>query len=83
MKNRLTIMVALLLAPLATLHAADAPASTKSTRSNILFIYTSDNGYFMGEHTLGDKRFAYDEILRIPLLLRYPKIGLKPEHSPE
>jgi hypothetical protein len=83
MKNRLTIMVALLLAPLATLHAADAPASTKSTRSNILFIYTSDNGYFMGEHTLGDKRFTYDESLRIPLLLRYPKIGLKSEHSPE
>lgn len=76
-------MVALLLAPLATLHAADVPASTKSNRSNILFIYTSDNGYFMGEHTLGDKRFAYDERLRIPLLLRYPKIGMKPEHSPE
>jgi hypothetical protein len=37
----------------------------------------------MGEHTLGDKRFAYDERLRIPLLLRYPKIGMKPEHSPE
>ena len=44
---------------------------------NTIVIYTSDNGYFMGEHTLGDKRFAYEESLRIPLLLRYPKIGLK------
>jgi arylsulfatase A-like enzyme len=44
---------------------------------NTIVIYTSDNGYFMGEHTLGDKRFAYDESLRIPLLLRYPKLGLK------
>lgn len=42
-----------------------------------IVIYTSDNGYFMGEHTLGDKRFAYEESLRIPLLLRYPKLGLK------
>jgi arylsulfatase A-like enzyme len=44
---------------------------------NTIVIYTSDNGYFLGEHTLGDKRFAYDESLRIPLLLRYPKLGLK------
>lgn len=44
---------------------------------NTLVIYSSDNGYFMGEHTLGDKRFAYEESMRIPMLLRYPKLGLK------
>jgi arylsulfatase A-like enzyme len=44
---------------------------------NTVVIYTTDNGYFMGEHTLGDKRFAYEDSLRIPLLLRYPKLGLK------
>lgn len=39
-----------------------------------VFIYSSDNGYFWGEHGLGDKRAAYDEALRTPLLVRYPKL---------
>ncbi len=38
-----------------------------------LIIFTSDNGYFWGEHGLGDKRWAYDESIRIPMLARYPK----------
>ncbi len=37
-----------------------------------LFIFTSDNGYFWGEHGLGDKRWAYEESVRIPLLVRWP-----------
>lgn len=41
---------------------------------NTLFIFTSDNGYFWGEHGLGDKRWAYDESIRDPLLIRYPKL---------
>jgi arylsulfatase A-like enzyme len=40
-----------------------------------LVIYTSDNGYYLGEHGLGDKRSAYDESLRIPFVVRYPKLG--------
>jgi arylsulfatase A-like enzyme len=36
-------------------------------------IYTSDNGYYLGEHGLGDKRTAYEESLRIPFLVRYPR----------
>jgi hypothetical protein len=39
-----------------------------------MIIFTSDNGYFHGDHGLGDKRAAYDEALRIPLLVRYPKL---------
>lgn len=35
-------------------------------------VFTSDNGYYLGEHGLGDKRTAYDEALRIPLLVRRP-----------
>jgi arylsulfatase A-like enzyme len=35
-------------------------------------VFASDNGYFFGEHGLGDKRAAYEESLRIPLLVRYP-----------
>ncbi len=41
---------------------------------NTVFIFTSDNGYFWGEHGLGDKRWAYEESIRDPLLIRYPKL---------
>jgi arylsulfatase A-like enzyme len=37
-----------------------------------IVIVTSDNGYYLGEHGLGDKRSAYDESLRVPLLVRMP-----------
>jgi arylsulfatase A-like enzyme len=37
-------------------------------------IYTSDNGYYLGEHGLGDKRSLYEESLRIPMLVRYPRL---------
>lgn len=40
---------------------------------NTFIVFTSDNGYFWGEHHLGDKRWAYEEALRIPMLMRYPK----------
>jgi arylsulfatase A-like enzyme len=39
-----------------------------------VFVFTSDNGFYLGEHLLIDKRSAYDESLRIPLLLRYPRL---------
>jgi arylsulfatase A-like enzyme len=42
-----------------------------------LVIFTSDNGYFWNEHRLGDKRAAYEEAIRIPLLMRYPPL-IKP-----
>jgi arylsulfatase A-like enzyme len=44
---------------------------------NTVVIFASDNGYYLGEHGLGDKRSAYDESLRIPLLVRYPTMGEK------
>jgi N-acetylglucosamine-6-sulfatase len=40
---------------------------------NTLIIYSSDNGYFWGEHGLSDKRAAYEDSIRIPLIMRYPK----------
>ena len=40
---------------------------------NTIIVYTSDQGFFLGEHGLYDKRFMYEESLRIPLLIRYPK----------
>jgi N-acetylglucosamine-6-sulfatase len=41
---------------------------------NTLLIFTSDNGFALGEHGRTDKRTAYEESLRIPLLLRCPRV---------
>jgi arylsulfatase A-like enzyme len=35
-------------------------------------VYAGDNGYFWGEHRLVDKRWAYEEAIRIPLIIRAP-----------
>ena len=41
-----------------------------------LLIYASDQGFFLGDHGWFDKRFMYEESLRMPLVLSYPrKIG--------
>jgi len=37
-------------------------------------IFTSDNGYFQGEHGLHDKRAMYEDSIRVPLLVRYPRL---------
>jgi arylsulfatase A-like enzyme len=39
---------------------------------NTLVAYTSDQGFFLGEHGWFDKRFMYEEALRMPLLMRLP-----------
>jgi arylsulfatase A-like enzyme len=44
---------------------------------NTVVVFASDNGFYLGEHNLGDKRSAYDESLRIPLLLRWPQLGAR------
>jgi N-acetylglucosamine-6-sulfatase len=44
---------------------------------NTIFIYASDNGFFLGAHQRGDKRLMYEESLRIPLIIRYPRL-IKP-----
>ncbi|RAV27798.1 sulfatase family protein [Sinomicrobium soli] len=40
---------------------------------NTIVIYTSDQGFYLGEHGWFDKRFMYEQSLRTPLLMRYPK----------
>lgn len=40
---------------------------------NTIVVYTSDQGFYMGEHGWFDKRFMYEESLRTPLVVRYPK----------
>ena len=54
-----------LLVALDDLHLAD----------NTIVIFMSDNGYYFGEHTLGDKRSAYEESMRVPLIVRYPHVA--------
>jgi arylsulfatase A-like enzyme len=46
-------------------------------RDNTVVIYTSDQGFFLGEHGLYDKRFMYEESLRMPFLVRWPA-GIRP-----
>jgi arylsulfatase A-like enzyme len=41
-------------------------------RDNTIVIYTSDQGFFLGEHGWFDKRFMYEESLQMPFLIRYP-----------
>jgi len=40
---------------------------------NTIVIYTSDQGFFLGDHGWFDKRFMYEESFRMPFLIRYPK----------
>lgn len=47
----------------------DAEGLTEDT----VVVYTSDQGFFLGDHGWFDKRFMYEESLRMPLLLRYPR----------
>ncbi|MEQ9420187.1 MULTISPECIES: sulfatase family protein [unclassified Marinovum] len=47
----------------------DAHGLTEDT----ILIYTSDQGFFLGEHGWFDKRFMYEESLQMPFLVRHPK----------
>ena len=38
-----------------------------------IVIYTSDQGFFLGDHGWYDKRFMYEESLRMPFIIRYPR----------
>lgn len=42
---------------------------------NTLIVYTSDNGFFVGDHGWYDKRFMYEPSLRVPLIVRPPSGG--------
>ncbi|WP_066631021.1 sulfatase family protein [Labilibacter marinus] len=44
---------------------------------NTVIIYTGDQGMMLGEHDLQDKRWMYDESMRMPFIMHYPK-GIDP-----
>jgi arylsulfatase A-like enzyme len=50
------------------LEALDATGLAEDT----MIVYTSDQGFFLGEHGWFDKRFMYEEALRMPLVVRFP-----------
>ena len=41
---------------------------------NTIVVYTSDQGFYLGEHGWFDKRFAYNESFKTPLLVRWPNV---------
>ncbi len=45
-------------------------------------VYSGDNGFFLGEHRFFDKRLMYEESIRVPLLIKYPKM-VKPGTTKE
>ena len=69
---------------LATLQSVDdsvgrvlAALDKANLARNTVVIYTSDQGFFLGDHGLFDKRFMYEESLRMPFIVRWPA-GIKP-----
>jgi len=65
---------------LATIHAVDLNVGrvldwlrAEGLDSNTIVIYTSDQGFFLGEHGWYDKRFMYEESMRMPLLISWPE----------
>jgi arylsulfatase A-like enzyme len=44
----------------------------KELAENTMVIYTSDQGFYLGEHGWFDKRFMYEESFRTPLIIRWP-----------
>jgi arylsulfatase A-like enzyme len=56
-----------------------AQLSKEGLLENTLVIFTGDNGYFHGEHGLADKWYAHEESIRVPLIVRDPR--MKPEQT--
>ncbi len=41
---------------------------------NTMIVLTSDQGFYLGDHGFFDKRFIYEESLRMPFIIKYPKV---------
>ena len=61
-----------------------AALERKGVLNDTLVVFTSDHGYFYGEHGLNDeRRLAYEETIRIPLVIRYPSLAMAGSTPPE
>jgi N-acetylglucosamine-6-sulfatase len=53
-----------------------AALARKGILDDTIVVFTSDHGYFYGEHGLNEeRRLAYEETIRIPLIVRYPRLA--------
>ncbi len=53
-----------------------ATLARKGVLDDTLVVFTSDHGYFYGEHGLNEeRRLAYEETIRIPLIVRFPRLA--------
>ena len=48
--------------------------SSNGLEENTIVVYSSDQGFFLGEHGWFDKRFMYEESLKTPLLIQWPAV---------
>jgi arylsulfatase A-like enzyme len=48
---------------------------------NTMVVYTSDQGFYLGDHGWFDKRFMYEPSLKMPFLLRYPAMAKKQKEN--
>jgi arylsulfatase A-like enzyme len=54
-----------------------AALARKGILDDTIVVFTSDHGYFYGEHGLNEeRRLAYEETIRIPLIVRYPRLAV-------
>jgi N-acetylglucosamine-6-sulfatase len=49
--------------------------------NDTLVLFTSDNGYLLGEHGLRGKSLPYEEAIRVPFVVRYDALGLEPRED--
>lgn len=53
-----------------------ATLARKGVLDDTMVVFTSDHGYFYGEHGLNEeRRLAYEETIRIPLIVRFPRLA--------
>ena len=61
-----------------------AALERRGVLNDTVVVFTSDHGYFYGEHGLNDeRRLAYEETIRIPLVIRYPPLTTAGSTPPE
>ncbi len=52
-----------------------AELAAQGLERDTIVVYTSDQGFFLGDHGWFDKRFMYEESIRMPLLVRWPGVA--------
>src|SRR3546814_4793102 len=55
------------------MRISDWSSDVCSSDLNTIVVYTSDNGFFLGEHGFYDKRMMLEPSIRVPMLLRWPR----------